>query len=87
MSAPRKQPLRAYLRANYDLYLFLIPGLVALIIFKYLPIVGITVAFKDFSLREGIFGSPWAEPLLLHFQRLFALPQFFRRPASTTSTT
>jgi len=36
------------------------------------------VAFKDFSLREGIFGSPWAEPLLLHFQRLFALPQVFR---------
>lgn len=27
MSAPRKQPLRAYLRANYDLYLFLLPGL------------------------------------------------------------
>ena len=58
MSAPRKQPLGAYLRANYDLYLFLIPGLLALIIFKYLPIVGITVAFKDFSLREGCRTSP-----------------------------
>ena len=83
MNAPRKQPLRAYLRANYDLYLFLIPGLIALVIFKYLPIVGIAVAFKDFSLREGIFGSPWAEPLLLHFQRLFALPQFFRVVTNT----
>ena len=83
MSAPRKQPLRAYLCANYDLYLFLIPGLIALVIFKYLPIFGITVAFKDFTLREGIFGSPWAEPWHLHFQRLFALPQFFRVVANT----
>ncbi len=79
----RKQKLLDYLRSNYDLYLFLVPGLLALVIFKYIPILGISVAFKDFTLREGIIGSPWANPWFLHFQTLFALPQFIRVVTNT----
>ncbi|MGM0879861.1 MAG: ABC transporter permease [Bacillota bacterium] len=36
-----------------------LPGLLFYIIFKYAPMGGIIIAFKDFNLREGIFGSPW----------------------------
>jgi putative aldouronate transport system permease protein len=74
----RRRQTIDYYRHNYDLYLFLLPGLVCLAIFKYLPIFGITVALKDFTIREGILGSPWAEPLFIHFDRLFALPHFWR---------
>ncbi|WP_245976012.1 ABC transporter permease [Paenibacillus prosopidis] len=36
-----------------------LPGLLFYIIFKYAPMGGIIIAFKDFNLRDGIFGSPW----------------------------
>lgn len=76
--AQRRRQTIEYYKYNYDLYLFLLPGLACLVIFKYVPIFGITVALKDFTIREGILGSPWAEPLFIHFQRLFALPHFIR---------
>jgi putative aldouronate transport system permease protein len=42
------------------LLLLLIPGLINFIVWHYLPMYGITVAFKDYSFRKGIFGSPWS---------------------------
>jgi putative aldouronate transport system permease protein len=56
------------------MYLLAIPGIVYLIVFKYLPMYGMTVAFKDFSSRLGIMGSPWVG--LKHFIRLFNSPDF-----------
>ena len=41
------------------LYLFILPGAVLLILFHYLPIYGITIAFKDFKPMLGIAGSEW----------------------------
>ena len=41
-------------------YLLLLPFLTFIIIFKYIPIYGITLAFKDFRVLDGIMGSPWA---------------------------
>ncbi len=79
----RKKGLGDYLRANYDLYLFLIPGLAALIVFRYVPIVGIIIGFKNFNLRAGIFGSPWASPWYKYFETLFTMPQFFRVVSNT----
>ena len=78
-----RRKFRDYMRYNYDLYLFLIPGLAALFIFKYIPIVGIIIGFKDFNLRDGMFGSPWADPLFKYFQTLLSMPQFFRVLANT----
>lgn len=66
------------MRNNYDMYLFLIPGFAALFVFKYVPIVGIIIGFKEFNLREGMFASPWAEPWYKYFEILFSMPQFFR---------
>jgi len=49
----------------------LLPGIVLTIIFCYVPMYGITLAFKDFSFRKGIFGSPWCDPLFKNFEALF----------------
>ena len=35
-----------------------VPGLVFLIIFKYIPMYGVMMAFQDFNFKKGIFGSP-----------------------------
>jgi putative aldouronate transport system permease protein len=44
---------------NWEIYLMALPGLILLMIFRYLPMYGITVAFKDFNVIKGIMGSPW----------------------------
>jgi putative aldouronate transport system permease protein len=54
----------------------ILPALAVLFIFRYLPIYGIQIAFKDFNIRLGIEGSPWVG--LKHFRQLFNSPDFFR---------
>ena len=51
------------------LYLFLLPAFLLLIVFRYVPIYGIQLAFKDFVPAKGITGSPWVG--LRHFRRFF----------------
>lgn len=57
-------------------YMFLIPGLVIVILFSYLPMYGIIIAFKDFKMARGIVGSDWVG--LTHFQKIFTDPNFYR---------
>lgn len=54
----------------------IIPGIVFLLIFRYIPMYGIIIAFKDFNARLGIIGSPWIG--LYQFRRLFSSPYFFQ---------
>lgn len=54
-------------------YLFLLPGVVFLIIFRYIPISGEILAFREYNAKLGIWGSPWVG--LKHFQRLFITPR------------
>ena len=44
---------------NAELSVMLIPGLVLLFVFSYIPMVGIIIAFKDYRNNLGIFGSEW----------------------------
>jgi putative aldouronate transport system permease protein len=46
-------------RRNYVLYFFMLPVLVYIVLFHYLPLYGIQIAFRDFKASEGILGSPW----------------------------
>ena len=70
-----KKTLNAYWRYRY-LVLLMIPSIAALIIFKYVPIYGVTIAFKNFRIRDGILGSPWVG--LDVFRSIFALPVFWQ---------
>ncbi|MCU6797340.1 ABC transporter permease subunit [Paenibacillus sp. WQ 127069] len=63
------------LRQDYDLYLLLLPGLIVLLLFKYTPMFGVVIAFKDYNLFDGIWGSPWAG--FTYFEELFANPKFY----------
>ena len=58
-------------------YLFFLPCAVGLIMFSYVPMAGIVLAFKEYWPKFGMFGSPWAEPLTLWFDKLFVDPQFW----------
>lgn len=49
---------RNYL-SNWQLYLFLLPSLIFILIFAYYPMAGLQIAFKKFDFRYGIWGSPW----------------------------
>ena len=59
---------------NRIFYMMLIPGTVLTFIFSYLPMYGVVLAFKDYSIRSGILGSPWCG--LENFYTLFDIPQF-----------
>ena len=58
------------------LYILLLPAVIHYIIFAYLPIYGITLAFQEFSYRRGILGSPWVG--FKHFETLFAFRGFWQ---------
>lgn len=66
---------------HWQLYLIILLPLVHLIMFKYVPIWGSQIAFKDFNLRDGIGGSKWVG--LKHFNKFFSSPQFSRLMLNT----
>lgn len=64
-----------YVRKNWQLYVFfLMPALVFTIIFKYLPMGGILMAFEDYNVRLGLLGSEWVG--LDYFKRFLSSPEF-----------
>ncbi|MDR2759150.1 MAG: ABC transporter permease subunit [Spirochaetaceae bacterium] len=65
-----------YFWMNRYLYFLLLPCLVYFIIFHYVPMYGLILAFKDFKFSKGIVGSPWVG--LENFRYLFSLDTFYR---------
>lgn len=61
---------------NWDLYLFLLPSLVLVILFAYFPMYGVQIAFKNFSAAKGIWDSQWVG--LEHFIRFFKSYYFWQ---------
>lgn len=59
-------------------YVMMIPGLILVFIFSYMPMYGIILAFKNFNMRKGILGSPWMQPLFGNFQTFFNSPYAYR---------
>lgn len=83
MAQPKKkQPLLPYVKNHWWLYI-MIPGIVALILFSYIPMYGIVIAFQDFNIFDGFFGSKFVG--LKHFRTLFSDPYFFRLLKNTFS--
>ncbi|NLJ65239.1 MAG: sugar ABC transporter permease [Christensenellaceae bacterium] len=54
----------------WQMYMLLIPVIVYYIVFKYVPMMGVQIAFKNFKFRSGIWGSDWVG--LKHFERFFS---------------
>jgi len=76
---------RNYVVSNFKkyhmLYLMSIPGMLYFIVLKYLPLIGSIIAFKQYNIFKGIFGSPWVG--LKHFQDMFSNQDAFKIIANT----
>lgn len=65
-----------YMMQHKWLYLMLLPGLIYFIVFRYIPMGGIIIAFKKYSPYLGIGDSPWVG--FYYFKNLFTSPDFPR---------
>ena len=63
------------------LYVLILPSLIYLIVFCYIPMYGIVIAFKDYNSYQGIAGSAWAG--FKHFRTFFNSPNFSSLPWNT----
>lgn len=59
----------------WDLYLLMLPGILYFIIYKYLPMGGVLIAFQDYSVFNGMLNSEWVG--WKHFSRMFDAPEFY----------
>lgn len=66
---------------NWELYLLLLPAMVYIIVFKYVPMYGVQIAFRDFDPVTGIWNSPWIG--LQQFQTFFNNYQFWQLIGNT----
>lgn len=65
-------------KKNLSLYFLILPTAVYVLLFHYLPIFGLVIAFKDYNSYQGIFGSPWAGMMgFEHFINFVRLPNFW----------
>ena len=85
---PRDKGLRDFIvrrriNRNWQLYVMLIPVAAFFVVFCYMPMCGIVLAFKDYRAMRGIMGSPWAEPLTKYFVQFFNSPYFERVVGNT----
>jgi len=51
--------LKRYLIDNYEFYLMLLPAVIFYVLFKYVPMYGVLIAFKDYNFMVGVMKSPW----------------------------
>ncbi|MBV6713882.1 ABC transporter permease subunit [Paenibacillus chitinolyticus] len=78
---PRKLTLGRRILRNWQLYLLISPVVLYYIVFHYVPMYGLQIAFKDFVANKGIWGSAWVG--FDHFQRFFN-SYFFQRLITNT---
>lgn len=77
----QKTPLWRTILSYWQVYVLLIPALVILIWFRYIPMYGLQMAFKDYKIVLGISGSPWVG--LKHFEKLLNNTLFLRALRNT----
>ena len=79
--ARRKRTLFQELKRDYQLHLIIALPVIWFIIFRYIPMYGAQIAFRDFKAASGIWGSPWVG--LVHFKKFFESYLFVRVVSNT----
>jgi putative aldouronate transport system permease protein len=69
-------PLTQRIWKYRERYILLLPAVTLFILLRYIPMAGIVLAWKKFTVMGGLFGSPWAG--WTYFRRLFTAPDFSR---------
>ncbi len=75
--------MRKNILLHWQLYVIIALPLIYLVMFKYIPLVGSQIAFRDYSFSGGIWGSPWVG--FKHFERFFQSPDFGKLMWNTIS--
>lgn len=78
---PKGKPLGKRILEHWQLYLLLLIPVVLTIIYKYIPMYGIQIAFRDYKSSRGFLGSDWVG--WEWFERLFTAPTFERMIKNT----
>ena len=76
-----RKPLKTRLKENWQLYLLLLIPVIITIVYKYGPMYGIQIAFRDFKASRGIWGSEWVA--FEWFERFFSSPNCGRMIVNT----
>ena len=84
VAAPRRTLLeRSKIRQSWPLHLMMLPPMLMILLFSYVPMVGIVIAFQDFIPTKGFFGSEWIG--WENFEYLFTLPNIGQIISNTLS--
>ena len=71
----KKRSFLQRMRGNWDLLFFCLPGIVFTIIYHYIPIYGVQIAFRNYKMKKGIRGSDWVG--LKNFAKFFNSADWF----------
>jgi putative aldouronate transport system permease protein len=71
----KKEHISFKTRTQIEMQSMVWPGLIFLFIFAYIPMYGITIAFREYNIFTGLKGSPWVG--LKYFREFFSDPNFF----------
>ncbi|WP_434082513.1 ABC transporter permease [Cohnella hashimotonis] len=77
----KRESRRRTVWRNIDTYLLLVPGLLLLLLFKYIPMYGVVIAFQDYNIFDGISASEWVG--LTQFRKLMHSSEFMQVFANT----
>lgn len=78
---PQRKSTWQYMVQHKWLYFMILPGLLYFILFRYVPMGGLVIAFKEYSPFKGIWGSPWVG--FEQFQKFFSTSDFSRLLVNT----
>lgn len=76
VSSTRFGEMKKQFLASKVYLLLLLPGIIYFIVFKYIPMYGLIIAFKDYNLYKGAASSPWVG--MKHFIDFFSTPDFYK---------
>jgi putative aldouronate transport system permease protein len=72
----KKRALKLWTTQDWQLYALLFVPMLYFVIFKYIPMYGVTIAFKDFNMFQGMWKSPWAG--FDAFREIFQMKDFYK---------
>lgn len=75
-----QRTLRSY-KKNWALFIMFVPAILYFLLFHYVPMYGIVISFKNYTIKKGIMNSPWVG--LQVYKKLFANPLFIRAIRNT----